>query len=63
MYFWKLKDNYLIFFHLQKFKGTEPIEEVIEQVKTVKIEDDPSKDVKTELVDEVLVRHPYFSHY
>ena len=55
-------DNNLLFFHLQKFKGTEPIEEVIEQVKTVKIEDDPSKDAKTELVDEVLFRHLYFNH-
>ncbi|CAL8394426.1 unnamed protein product [Arctogadus glacialis] len=39
-------------FETKKFKGTEPIEEVIEQVKTVKIEDDPSKDAKTDLVDE-----------
>lgn len=37
--------------HLQRFKGTEPIEEVTEQVKAVKIEEKP-KEVK-EVVDEV----------
>lgn len=39
--------------HLQRFKGTEPVEEVTEQVKAVKIEEKP-KEVKTEVVDEVL---------
>lgn len=39
---------------LQRFKGTEPVEEVTEQVKAVKIEEKP-KEVKTEVVDEVLV--------
>lgn len=41
--------------HLQRFKGTEPVEEVTEQVKAVKIEEKP-KEVKTEVVDEVLVQ-------
>lgn len=39
--------------NLQRFKGTEPVEEVTEQVKAVKIEEKP-KEVKTEVVDEVL---------
>lgn len=38
---------------LQRFKGTE--EEVTEQIKAVKLEENP-KDVKAEVVDEVLVR-------
>ncbi|XP_073348841.1 peptidyl-prolyl cis-trans isomerase FKBP3 [Pagrus major] len=38
-------------FESKRFKGTEPIEEVTEQVKAVKIEDKP-KEVKTEVVDE-----------
>lgn len=42
------------FCHLQRFKGTEPIEEVTEQVKAVKIDDKP-KEVK-EVVDEVLIQ-------
>lgn len=40
---------------LQRFKGTEPVEEVTEQVKAVKIDEKP-KEVKTEVVDEVLVQ-------
>lgn len=40
---------------LQRFKGTEPVEEVTEQVKAAKIEDKP-KEVKTEAVDEVPVQ-------
>lgn len=39
-------------FHVQRFKGTEPVEEVTEQVKAVKIEEKP-KEVKAEVVDEV----------
>lgn len=39
---------------LQRFKGTEPVEEVTEQVRVVKIEDKP-KEAKAEAVDEVLV--------
>ncbi|KAM4633437.1 peptidyl-prolyl cis-trans isomerase FKBP3 [Polymixia lowei] len=38
-------------FESKRFKGTEPIEEVTEQVKTVKIED-KAKEAKTEVVDE-----------
>lgn len=38
---------------LQRFKGTES-EEVAEQIKAVKIEEKP-KEVKAEVVDEVLV--------
>ncbi|XP_074541466.1 peptidyl-prolyl cis-trans isomerase FKBP3 [Halichoeres trimaculatus] len=38
-------------FESKRFKGTEPVEEVTEQVKAVKIEDKP-KEVKTEVVDE-----------
>ncbi|XP_058468565.1 peptidyl-prolyl cis-trans isomerase FKBP3 [Solea solea] len=38
-------------FESKRFKGTEPVEEVTEQVKQVKIEDKP-KEVKTEVVDE-----------
>ncbi|XP_071381121.1 peptidyl-prolyl cis-trans isomerase FKBP3 [Centroberyx affinis] len=38
-------------FESKRFKGTEPVEEVTEQVKTVKIDDKP-KEVKTEVVDE-----------
>ncbi|XP_008281232.1 peptidyl-prolyl cis-trans isomerase FKBP3 [Stegastes partitus] len=38
-------------FESKRFKGTEPIEEVTEQVKAVKIEEKP-KEVKTEVVDE-----------
>lgn len=34
----------------QRFVGTEPIEEVTEQVRTVKIEDKPKE---TEVIDEV----------
>lgn len=41
---------------LQRFKGTEPVEEITEQVKAAKIEDKP-KEVKTEAVDEVPVQH------
>lgn len=37
---------------MQRFKGTEPEEELSEQVKEVKIEDKP-KEVKAEVVDEV----------
>lgn len=37
----------------QRFKGTEPVEDVTEQIKAVKIEDKP-KEVKAEVVDEVL---------
>ncbi len=44
-----------MFCHLQRFKGTEPVEEVTEQVKAVKIAEKP-KEVKTEVVDEVLVQ-------
>lgn len=40
---------------VQRFKGTEPVEEVTEQVKAVKIEEKP-KEVKTEVVDEVLLQ-------
>lgn len=40
-------------FLLKRFKGTDPVEEVTEQVKAAKIEDKP-KEVKTEAVDEVL---------
>lgn len=40
---------------VQRFKGTEPVEEVTEQVKAVKIEETP-KEVKTEVVDEVLLQ-------
>lgn len=39
---------------LQRFKGTEPVEEVTEQVKAVKIDEKP-KEVKTEVVDEVQI--------
>uniref|UniRef100_A0A3Q3VXZ5 peptidylprolyl isomerase n=1 Tax=Mola mola TaxID=94237 RepID=A0A3Q3VXZ5_MOLML len=38
-------------FESKRFKGTEPVEEVTEQVKAVKIEEKP-KEVKTEVVDE-----------
>ncbi|KAM9840611.1 peptidyl-prolyl cis-trans isomerase FKBP3 [Aulostomus maculatus] len=38
-------------FESKRFKGTEPVEEVTEQVKAVKIEEKP-KEVKTEIVDE-----------
>uniref|UniRef100_A0A667ZNR7 peptidylprolyl isomerase n=2 Tax=Myripristis murdjan TaxID=586833 RepID=A0A667ZNR7_9TELE len=38
-------------FESKRFKGTEPVEDVAEQVKAVKIEDKP-KEVKTEVVDE-----------
>ncbi|XP_056150818.1 peptidyl-prolyl cis-trans isomerase FKBP3 [Lampris incognitus] len=38
-------------FESKRFKGTEPVEEVTEQVKTVKIED-KAKEIKTEVVDE-----------
>ncbi|XP_075993856.1 peptidyl-prolyl cis-trans isomerase FKBP3 [Genypterus blacodes] len=38
-------------FETKRFKGTDPVEDVTEQVKTVKIDDKP-KDVKTEIVDE-----------
>lgn len=38
-------------FETKRFKGTEPVEEVTEQVKAVKIEEKP-KEVKTEVVDE-----------
>ncbi|XP_059212502.1 peptidyl-prolyl cis-trans isomerase FKBP3 [Centropristis striata] len=38
-------------FESKRFKGTEPIEEVTEQVKAVKIKDKP-KEVPTEVVDE-----------
>lgn len=41
---------------LQRFKGTEPVEEVTEQVKAVKIEEKP-KEVKAEVVEEVLLQH------
>lgn len=37
---------------LQRFKGSEPVEEITEQVKAAKIEEKP-KEVKTEAVDEV----------
>lgn len=37
---------------MQRFKGTEPEEELSEQVKAVKIEEKP-KEVKAEVVDEV----------
>lgn len=40
---------------VQRFKGTEPVEEVTEQVKAVKIEEKP-KEAKTEVVDEVLLQ-------
>ena len=43
----------------QRFKGTEPIEEVTEQVKAVKIEEKP-KEVK-EVVDEVQLQDVDFS--
>ncbi|KAI3364442.1 hypothetical protein L3Q82_011234, partial [Scortum barcoo] len=38
-------------FESKRFKGTEPIEEVTEQVKAVKVDDKP-KEVKAEVVDE-----------
>jgi len=38
-------------FESKRFKGTEPVEEVTEQVKTVKLDDKP-KEAKTEVVDE-----------
>lgn len=38
-------------FESKRFKGTDPVEEVTEQVKAVKIEEKP-KEVKTEVVDE-----------
>lgn len=38
---------------LQRFKGTDPVEDVTQQVKAVKIEEKP-KEVKAEVVDEVL---------
>ncbi|XP_034017500.1 peptidyl-prolyl cis-trans isomerase FKBP3 [Thalassophryne amazonica] len=38
-------------FQFKRFKGTEPVEEVTEQVKAVKIEE-KSKEVKAEVVDE-----------
>lgn len=44
-----------VFCVLQRFKGTEAEEEVAEQIKAVKIEDKP-KEVKAEVVDEVLLR-------
>lgn len=47
-----MSDFFKIYF-LKRFKGTDPIEEVTEQVKAAKIEDKP-KEVKTEAVDEVL---------
>lgn len=37
----------------QRFKGTDPVEDVTEQVKAVKVEEKP-KEVKAEVVDEVL---------
>lgn len=37
----------------QRFKGTEPEEDLTEQVKAVKLTEKP-KEVKTEVVDEVL---------
>lgn len=36
----------------QRFKGSEPVEEVTEQVKAAKIEEKP-KEAKTDAVDEV----------
>lgn len=38
-------------FESKRFKGTDPVEEVTEQVKAVKVEEKP-KEVKTEVVDE-----------
>lgn len=38
--------------YIQRFKGTEPEEDLSEQVKAVKIEEKP-KEVKAEVVDEV----------
>lgn len=45
-------------FHLQRFKGSEPVEEVTEQVRAVKIEEKPKE--ATEVVDEVLVQDVEF---
>lgn len=49
---------FIIYFicFLQRFKGSEPVEEVTQQVKAAKIEEKP-KEVKTEAVDEVQIRH------
>lgn len=43
-------------FNPQRFKGTEPVEDVTEKVKAVKIAEKPTE-VKTEVVDEVVVHN------
>lgn len=40
---------------VQRFKGSDPEEDLTEQVKSVKIEEKP-KEVKAEVVDEVVIR-------
>lgn len=49
-----VQDGLVCLCHVQRFKGSEPIEEVTEKVKAVKIEDKP-KEAKAEVVDEVFV--------
>ena len=43
-----------LLYPLQRFKGTEPVEDVTEQIRTVKIED--KKELPAEVIDEVLVQ-------